>query len=61
MENPTELPDNRIHILPEGKGTPSDLRPNHPTKGLPVNPEDKPVITLDLTAEDGRLPGNTGT
>jgi hypothetical protein len=57
MENPTELPDNRIHILPEGKGTPSDLRPNHPTKGLPVNPEDKPVITLDLTAEDGRLPG----
>jgi len=57
MSKPDELPDKQIHIHPAGKGTPSDLRPNSPSKGLPVHPSDHPVITVDLTAEEGRLPG----
>lgn len=55
MEHPDELPDKHIILHPTNKGTPTDLRPQN--KGWPVKPEDKPVITINLSTEDGKKPG----
>jgi hypothetical protein len=55
MHDPEELPDKRIVLDPPNKGTPSDLRPSG--KGWPVNPADKPSVTINLTTPDGKKPG----
>jgi len=55
MDSPHELPNEHIILKPNNKGTPTDLRPSG--KGWPVKPEDKPVITVNLSSKDGKKPG----